>query len=96
MVKQAADIMDGVHLDLIIGASTEIIAGGRTDCHCRRIDTHIHFICPKLIGETALYGGVTTLIGVRTGPADGTNATTCTSGAWNMARMLEAALMSFQ
>lgn len=84
------DIMDGVHLDLIIGASTEIIAGEGLIVTAGGIDTHIHFICPQLI-ETALYSGVTTLIGGGTGPADGTNATTCTSGAWNMARMLEAA-----
>lgn len=83
------DIMDGVHSDLIIGASTEIIAGEGLIVTAGGIDTHIHFICPQLI-ETALYSGVTTLIGGGTGPADGTNATTCTPGAWNISRMLEA------
>lgn len=83
------DIMDGVHPDLIIGASTEIIAGEGLIVTAGGIDTHIHFICPQLV-ETALYSGVTTLIGGGSGPADGTNATTCTSGAWNIARMLEA------
>lgn len=85
-----SDIMDGVHPQLIIGASTEIIAGEGLIITAGGIDTHIHFICPQQI-ETALYSGVTTLIGGGTGPADGTNATTCTSGAWNLARMLESA-----
>lgn len=84
------DIMDNVHPNLIIGASTEIIAGEGLVVTAGGVDTHIHFICPQLI-ETALYSGVTTLIGGGTGPADGTNATTCTPGAWNIARMLEAA-----
>ena len=84
------DIMDGVHPELIIGASTEIIAGEGLIITAGGIDTHIHFICPQQI-ETALYSGVTTLIGGGTGPADGTNATTCTPGAWNLARMLESA-----
>lgn len=84
------DVMDGVHPDLIIGASTEIIAADGLIVTAGGIDTHIHFICPQLI-ETALYSGITTLIGGGTGPSDGTNATTCTPGAWNIARMLEAA-----
>lgn len=83
------DIMDNVHTDLTIGAATEIIAGEGLIVTAGGIDTHIHFICPQLI-ETALYSGVTTMIGGGTGPADGTNATTCTSGAWNIARMLES------
>lgn len=84
------DIMDNVHPELIIGAATEIIAGEGLIVTAGGIDTHVHFICPQLI-ETALYSGVTTLIGGGTGPTDGTNATTCTPGTWNMHRMLEAA-----
>jgi len=84
------DIMDNVDPQLIIGASTEIIAGEGLIVTAGGIDTHIHFICPQLV-ETALYSGITTLIGGGTGPADGTNATTCTPGAWNISRMLEAA-----
>lgn len=84
------DSMDGVHPDLIIGATTEIISAEKLIVTAGGVDTHIHFICPQQI-DTALYSGVTTLIGGGTGPADGTNATTCTPGAWNMHRMLEAA-----
>ncbi|MGG1553326.1 urease subunit alpha [Paenibacillus ferrarius] len=84
------DIMDGVHPDLIIGASTEIIAGEGKIVTAGGIDAHIHFICPQQI-ETALASGVTTMIGGGTGPATGTNATTCTPGAWHLQRMLEAA-----
>jgi urease subunit alpha len=84
------DIMDGVHPDLIIGATTEIISAEKCIITAGGVDTHIHFICPQQI-DTALYSGVTTLIGGGTGPADGTNATTCTPGAWNLHRMLEAA-----
>ncbi|RTE08848.1 urease subunit alpha [Paenibacillus whitsoniae] len=84
------DIMDGVHPDLIVGASTEIIAGEGKIVTPGGIDAHIHFICPQQI-ETALASGVTTMIGGGTGPATGTNATTCTPGAWHLQRMLEAA-----
>lgn len=84
------DIMDNVHPNLIIGASTEIIAGEGLIITAGGIDSHVHFICPQLV-ETALHSGITTLIGGGTGPADGTNATTCTPGAWNIARMLESA-----
>ncbi|UJF32304.1 urease subunit alpha [Paenibacillus hexagrammi] len=84
------DIMDGVHPNLIVGASTEIIAGEGKIVTAGGIDAHIHFICPQQI-ETALSSGVTTMIGGGTGPATGTNATTCTPGAWHMQRMLEAA-----
>ncbi len=84
------DIMDNIHPGLIIGASTEIIAGEGLIVTAGGIDSHVHFICPQLV-ETALHSGITTLIGGGTGPADGTNATTCTPGSWNMARMLESA-----
>ncbi len=84
------DTQNGVHPDLIIGASTEIIAGEGRIVTAGAIDTHIHFICPQQI-EVALASGVTTMIGGGTGPAAGTSATTCTPGAWHLARMLEAA-----
>ncbi|KRE70806.1 urease subunit alpha [Paenibacillus sp. Soil750] len=84
------DIMDGVHPNMIVGASTEVIAGEGKIITAGGIDAHIHFICPQQI-ETALSSGVTTMIGGGTGPATGTNATTCTPGAWHMQRMLEAA-----
>jgi urease subunit alpha len=84
------DIMDGVHPNMIVGASTEVIAGEGKIVTAGGIDSHIHFICPQLI-ETALSSGVTTMIGGGTGPATGTNATTVTPGAWHMRRMLEAA-----
>lgn len=75
---------------IAIGASTEVIAGEGMILTAGGIDTHIHFICPQQI-EEALASGVTTMIGGGTGPATGTNATTCTSGPWHMARMLQAA-----
>jgi urease subunit alpha len=75
---------------LVIGPSTEIIAGEGLIATAGAIDAHIHFICPQQI-EDALMSGVTTMIGGGTGPATGTNATTCTPGVWNMHRMLEAA-----
>ena len=75
---------------IVIGASTEIIAGEGMIVTAGGIDTHIHFICPQQI-EEALMSGVTTMIGGGTGPATGTNATTCTPGPWHLARMLEAA-----
>ncbi|GGG19668.1 urease subunit alpha [Paenibacillus abyssi] len=84
------DIMDGVDANMIVGASTEVIAGEGKIVTAGGIDAHIHFICPQQI-ETALSSGVTTMIGGGTGPATGTNATTCTPGAWHMRRMLEAA-----
>jgi len=83
-------VMSGVSEDLIIGASTEVIAGEGLIVTPGGIDTHIHFICPQQI-ETALFSGITTMIGGGTGPADGTNATTCTPGAFNIRKMLEAA-----
>lgn len=84
------DIMDGVTPSLVFGASTEAIAGEGLILTAGGIDTHIHFISPTQI-ETALYSGITTMIGGGTGPADGTNATTCTPGKFNIKKMLEAA-----
>lgn len=84
------DIMDGVTPSLVFGAGTEAIAGEGLILTAGGIDTHIHFISPTQI-ETALYSGVTTMIGGGTGPADGTNATTCTPGRFNIEKMLEAA-----
>ncbi len=83
-------IMDGVTPGMEIGASTEILAGEGRILTAGGIDTHIHFISPNQIPE-AFYSGVTTLIGGGTGPATGTNATTCTPGGWNIRRMYEAA-----
>jgi urease subunit alpha len=81
------DIQPGV--TMAIGASTEVIAGEGMILTAGGIDSHVHFICPQQI-EEALNSGVTTLIGGGTGPATGTNATTCTSGPWHLARMLQA------
>ncbi len=82
------DVQPGI--DLIIGPSTEVIAGEGMIVTAGGIDTHIHFICPQQIDE-ALNSGVTTMFGGGTGPAAGTNATTCTPGPWHIARMLQAA-----
>jgi urease subunit alpha len=82
------DIQPGV--DIVIGASTEVIAGEGSIVTAGGIDSHIHFICPQQIDE-ALASGVTTMIGGGTGPATGTNATTCTPGAWHLANMLKSA-----
>jgi urease, alpha subunit len=84
------DIMDGVTEGMTIGAATEAIAAEGLIVTAGGIDSHIHFISPQQI-ETALYSGVTTMVGGGTGPADGTNATTCTPGPWNLAQMLRAA-----
>jgi urease subunit alpha len=83
-------LMAGVHPQLIVGASTEVIAGEGLIVTPGGIDSHIHFICPQQIPE-ALSAGITTLIGGGTGPATGTKATTCTPGPWNLYRMLQAA-----
>ncbi len=77
-------------VDIIIGPGTEIIAGEGMILTPGGIDSHIHFICPQLI-ETALASGVTTLLGGGTGPAAGTNATTCTPGPWYLQQMLRSA-----
>jgi urease subunit alpha len=84
------DVMAGVTPGMIVGAGTEVIAGEGRIITAGGIDSHVHFICPQLV-LTALSGGLTTLIGGGTGPATGTDATTCTPGAWNMHRMLESA-----
>lgn len=84
------DLMEGVHPKMVIGASTEVIAGEGLIATPGGVDTHIHFICPQQI-EEALSSGITTMIGGGTGPATGTDATTCTPGEWNIHRMLEAA-----
>jgi urease subunit alpha len=82
------DVQPGV--TIVIGPGTEIIAGEGCIATAGAIDTHIHFISPQQC-EDALTSGVTTMIGGGTGPAAGTNATTCTPGPWNIARMLQAA-----
>ncbi len=81
------DTQQGV--DIVIGPGTEIIAGEGQILTAGGIDAHIHFICPQQIDE-ALMSGVTTMIGGGTGPATGTNATTCTPGAWNIHSMLQS------
>ncbi|MCX5964944.1 MAG: urease subunit alpha [Cyanobacteria bacterium] len=78
------------NVDIIIGPGTEVLAGEGMIVTAGGIDAHIHFICPQQI-ETAIASGVTTMIGGGTGPATGTNATTCTPGPWNMYRMLQSA-----
>src|SRR5207237_1242862 len=83
-------IMDGVTRGLEIGASTEILAGEGHILTAGGIDSHVHFISPNQIPD-AFHSGITTMIGGGTGPATGTNATTCTPGSWNMAQMLCAA-----
>jgi urease subunit alpha len=83
-------VMDGVTPGMIVGAATEVIAGEGMILTAGGIDSHIHFIAPQQI-EEALSSGITTMLGGGTGPATGTNATTCTPGAWNLYRMLEAA-----
>src|ERR1700734_1112182 len=83
------DIMSGVHPDLVIGPSTEVMAGNGLILTAGGIDCHVHMISPTQVPE-ALGSGITTLIGGGTGPAEGTKATTVTPGAWNLARMLEA------
>ena len=83
-------IMAGVHPQLVVGVNTEVIAGEGLIVTPGGIDAHIHFICPQQIPE-AMTSGITTMLGGGTGPATGTNATTCTPGPWNLHRMLQAA-----
>jgi urease subunit alpha len=83
------DTMDGVHSDLVIGPSTEIIAGNGRIVTAGAIDCHVHLICPQIM-EEALGGGITTIIAGGTGPAEGSKATTVTPGSWHLARMLES------
>ena len=77
-------------VDIVIGPGTEAIAGEGKIITAGGIDAHIHFISPQQI-EEALYSGITTMMGGGTGPATGTNATTCTPGSWHISRMLQAA-----
>ncbi len=84
------DPITGLKNPMTIGAATEVIAAEGCIVTAGGIDSHIHFICPQQI-EHALASGITTMLGGGTGPATGTNATTCTPGIWNMHRMLEAA-----
>jgi len=77
-------------VDIIVGPGTEAIAGEGRILTAGGIDAHIHWICPQQIDD-ALYSGITTMLGGGTGPAEGTNATTCTPGPWHMERMLQAA-----
>ncbi|WP_158881814.1 urease subunit alpha [Amycolatopsis anabasis] len=83
------DTMDGVAPELVIGPSTEVLAGNGKILTAGGIDCHVHFICPQLVG-TALAAGLTTLVGGGTGPVEGSKATTVTPGAWNLGRMLQA------
>jgi urease subunit alpha len=84
------DTMEGVDPELVVGAATEVIAGEHLIVTAGGVDSHIHFISPQQVCA-AISNGITTMIGGGTGPATGTAATTCTPGAWNLARMLEAA-----
>jgi urease subunit alpha len=77
------------NINILVGPGTEAIAGEGLIVTAGGIDSHIHFICPQQIDE-ALMSGITTMLGGGTGPATGTNATTCTPGAWNIHRMLQA------
>ncbi len=83
------DVQEGVTPGLIIGPGTEVISGEGKILTAGGIDAHIHFVSPQQAWE-ALYSGITTMIGGGTGPAEGTKATTCTPGPWNLHRMLEA------
>ena len=78
------------NVTIVIGPGTEVIAGEGKIVTAGGIDTHVHYICPQQI-EEALYSGLTTMMGGGTGPAVGTNATTCTPGPWHIQRMLQAA-----
>ena len=82
------DTQNGV--DILVGPGTEVIAGEGQILTAGGIDAHVHFICPQQ-AEEALVSGITTMLGGGTGPATGTNATTCTPGPWNIRRMLQAA-----
>jgi urease subunit alpha len=82
--------MDGVSQRMLVGSGTEVLSGEHTIATPGVVDTHIHFISPQQVTE-AICSGTTTMIGGGTGPADGTAATNCTPGPWNIHRMLEAA-----
>ena len=83
------NVMDGVYNNLIVSSNTEVLSGEHTICTPGTIDTHIHFISPQQAIE-AICSGTTTMIGGGTGPSEGTKATTCTPGPWNIHRMMEA------
>jgi urease subunit alpha len=83
------DTMDGVHPDLVIGPSTEVLAGNGKILTAGAIDCHVHLICPQVL-ETALATGITTIIGGGTGPAEGTKATTVTAAPFYLSAMLTA------
>jgi urease subunit alpha len=83
------DTMDGVDPALVIGPSTEVLAGNGKLLTAGAVDCHVHLICPQIL-EEALGAGITTIVGGGTGPAEGTKATTVTPGAWNLATMLQA------
>ncbi|KAJ4766634.1 Urease [Rhynchospora pubera] len=83
------DVMDGVHEDMIVGVSTEVIAGEGMIVTAGGIDCHVHFICPQLAQE-AISSGITTMVGGGTGPAEGTRATTCTPAPLQMEMMLQS------
>jgi len=83
------DIMSGVHPDLVVGPSTEIIAGNGRIVTAGAIDCHVHLICPQIM-EEAIGGGITTIVAGGTGPAEGSKATTVTPGSWHLARLLES------
>ncbi|MGH9702538.1 MAG: urease subunit alpha, partial [Candidatus Acidiferrales bacterium] len=84
------DTMNGVDPELVVGAATEVIAGENLILTAGGVDSHVHFISPQQINE-AVSNGITTMLGGGSGPATGTAATTCTPGAWNLARMLQSA-----
>src|SRR5512132_1746889 len=83
------NVMDGVYNNMIVSSNTEVVSGEHTICTPVTIDTHIHFISPQQAIE-AICSGTTTMIGGGTGPSEGTKATTCTPGPWNIHRMLES------
>ena len=84
------DIMPGVSAQMVVGATTEVVAGEKLILTAGALDVHVHFICPQQI-EEAIASGITTMLGGGTGPATGTNATTCTPGAFYIRTMLQAA-----
>ena len=83
------DVMAGVHSSLIVGSSTEVIAGEKLIITAGALDVHVHYICPQQVYE-ALASGTTTMIGGGTGPSAGTSATTCTPSQFYMRHMLAA------
>ncbi|MEE2831679.1 MAG: urease subunit alpha [Candidatus Latescibacterota bacterium] len=84
------DIMPGVSPGMVVGVTTEVVAGEGQILTAGALDAHVHFICPQQVGE-AIASGITTMLGGGTGPATGTKATTCTPGAFHIRMMLQAA-----